>query len=116
MNRHLQRVMRASAVPLARLASRAYVAGPHLPDAIEVCRRFSERNVDSTIGYWNDDDDTPESVAGTYLAAIKAIKSEGLDSYLSIKAPPLGFDRNLLAELVKTGAEAGVGIHFDSLG
>jgi proline dehydrogenase len=117
VNRHLQRVLRASALPLARWASRAYVAGPELPDAIRACHKFSERRVASTIGYWNDDNDTPEIVAGAYIAAIEALMSEQFDCYLSIKAPAINFDSNLLAGIIDTSEKAGsVRIHFDSLG
>jgi proline dehydrogenase len=116
VNQHLQRVLRASAIPLARLASRAYVAGPELPDAIRACRRFSERSVASTIGYWNGDGDTPDLVTAAYIEAINALKNGGLDSYLSIKAPAIRFERELLSEIIGTGEKAGIGIHFDSLG
>jgi proline dehydrogenase len=115
VNRHLQGVLRASALPIARWASRAYVAGPDLKDAIRACHRFSERGVASTIGYWNGDDDTTEKVVNTYVAALDVLLIERLDCYLSIKAPAIGFDRGLSAEVVKAGEKAGVGIHFDSL-
>jgi proline dehydrogenase len=116
VNRHLQRALRASALPLARWASRAYVAGPDLTDAIRACHRFSEQGVGSTIGYWDGTGDTKEKVADTYVAALDALMMDRLDSYLSIKVPAIGFDRGLLAEVIKAGEKAGVGIHFDSLG
>jgi proline dehydrogenase len=115
VNRHLQRVFRASALPIARWASRAYVAGPDLTDAIRACHRFSERQVASTIGYWDGDGDTTETVVNAYVAALNALTMDRLDCYLSIKAPAMGFDRGLLAEVIKAGEKAGVGIHFDSL-
>jgi proline dehydrogenase len=116
VNQHLQRALRASAIPLARLASRAYVAGPELADAIRASHRFSERSVASTIGYWNGDGDTPELVAGAYIEAIAALKNADFDSYLSIKAPAIRFERDLLSEILRSGDKAGIGIHFDSLG
>lgn len=116
MNRHLQRVLRASAHPLARWASRAYVAGPELADAIRACHRFSERKVASTIGYWDGDGDTTEKVAHAYLAALHALRMDRIDCYLSIKAPAIDFDRGLLAEIIEAGEKARAGIHFDSLG
>jgi proline dehydrogenase len=116
VNRHLQRVLRASTHPIARWASRAYIAGPDLTDAIRACHRFSERKIASTIGYWNGDDDTTEKVADTYVAALDALMMERLDCYLSIKAPAIGFDRGLLTEVINAGEKAGAGIHFDSLG
>jgi proline dehydrogenase len=116
VNRHLQRALRASAHPIARWASRAYVAGPELTDAIQTCHRFSERKIASTISYWNGDGDTTEKVAQIYIAALNALLMDRLDCYLSIKAPAIGFDRGLLAEVIKAGEKAGTGIHFDSLG
>jgi proline dehydrogenase len=116
VNRHLQRILRASALPLARLASRAYVAGPDLTDAIQACHRFSERKVAGTIGYWDGDGDTKEKVADAYVAALNALKTNQLDCYLSIKAPAIDFDRGLLAEVIEAGKNARAGIHFDSLG
>ncbi len=116
MNRHLQRIMRASALPIARLASRAYVAGPDLTDAIRACHRFSEQKVASTIGYWDGDGDTKEKVADAYVAALNALKANQLDCYLSIKAPAIGFDRGLLTQVIEAGKNMRAGIHFDSLG
>jgi proline dehydrogenase len=116
VNRHLQRVLRASAYPIAKWASRAYVAGPELTDAIRASHRFSERKIACTIGYWNGDDDSKEKVAEVYMAALDALRMNRLDCYFSIKAPAIGFDRNLLAQVVKAGEKAGTGIHFDSLG
>jgi proline dehydrogenase len=116
VNRHLQRVLRASAHPIAKWASRAYVAGPELADAIRACHRFSERKIASTIGYWNDEGDSKEKVARVYMAALDALVMDRLDCYLSIKAPAIGFDRSLLTQVIKAGEKARTGIHFDSLG
>jgi proline dehydrogenase len=116
VNQHLQRALRASAHPIARWASRAYIAGPELTDAIRTCHRFSERKIASTISYWNGDGDTREKVADIYIAALNALLMDRLDCYLSIKAPAIGFDRGLLAEVIKASEKAGTGIHFDSLG
>jgi proline dehydrogenase len=70
----------------------------------------------STIGYWNGDNDTPQLVARTYLTSMDAIVREGLDCYLSIKAPALQFDQGLVTEIVARSRDSGIGIHFDSLG
>jgi proline dehydrogenase len=91
------------------------VAGPELADAIQACRRFSDRGIAGTVGYWNGDTDTTRLVTDSYLAAINAVMRERLDCYLSIKAPALEFNRDLVAEITEKGKNAGVGIHFDSL-
>src|SRR5215813_4020626 len=86
--------------PLARRAARAYVAGPSLDDALVACRLAARRGVASTIGFWNADQQSPEEVAAAYLAALAGIGREPIDCYLSVKALPLGFSRDLSSAVV----------------
>ena len=58
---------------------------------------------------------SPVRSADNYLAAAEALSRSGLDSYLSIKAPALGFSPELVAELLQRTRSAGVRVHFDSL-
>ncbi len=44
-----------------------------------------------------------------------ALSGAGLDAYLSVKAPALGFDRGALSEVLEQARSAGIGVHFDSL-
>jgi proline dehydrogenase len=101
---------------LSTTASAAYVAGPELQDAITAIDKFSRQGATSTIGYWDSGEEAPKAVADTYLAALAAIEQTGSNSYLSIKAPALGLSSSLVKEVVLCGHEAGIGIHFDSLG
>ena len=109
---------------LSTTASAAYVAGPELQDAIAACNKFSLQGANSTVGYWDSGAEEPRAVADTYLAALAAIlqmrgsanEQTGSNSYLSIKAPALGLSSSLVKEVVVRGHEAGIGIHFDSLG
>jgi len=104
-------------LPLLRKAARSYVAGPELRDAVLLARTFSERGVPaSTLCFWDARDDSPRHVAGMYLATVRAIQSAHLDSYVSVKAPSLEFDAGLVAEIAEAAAEAGIPLHFDSLG
>src|SRR5687767_6869095 len=97
-------------------ASLAYIAGPELEDAVAACKRFSERGISSTIGYWDEGADAdPREVADAYIEAMTAVSQERLDSYLSIKAPPLKLSSDLVADVVGRARDARVGIHFDSL-
>ena len=59
--------------------------------------------------------DEPGQVMHTYLAAVEALSRSGLDAYLSIKAPALGFSPELVAKLLERTRSAGVRVHFDSL-
>jgi proline dehydrogenase len=104
-------------LPLLRRAARSYVAGPELRDAVRLAQTFAARGVPaSTLCFWDAQDDIPRHVADMYLATVRAIQSAHLDSYVSIKAPSLAFDAGLVAEIAEAAAEAGIRVHFDSLG
>jgi proline dehydrogenase len=95
---------------VVRRATRRYVAGPGLADAVEVARPFEH----STLGFWDGPADSPRDVVSMHERAIAAIAATQLDSYVSIKLPALGGD-DRAARLADVAAEAGVPLHFDSL-
>ena len=107
--------LRFSLGPMLRRAASAYVAGPRLDDALLACRALRERGRASTVGFWNQGSDEPSQVMRTYVAAAEALSRNGLDSYLSVKAPALGFSPELVAKLLEPARSAGVHVHFDSL-
>jgi proline dehydrogenase len=100
---------------LARLASRSYMAGAELEDALRVCRQFSARCFATSVCYWNGAKDKPREVADHYLAALDALRCEDLNGYLSIKAPALKFDRALVAEIIERAEQSNTRVHFDAL-
>lgn len=97
-------------------ASLAYVAGPALEDAVAACRRFADEGLSSTVGYWDSGEGAdPREVADAYLRALSAVQAEGLDAYLSIKAPPLQMSSAWVEKVVGRAREHDLGVHFDSL-
>ena len=96
-------------------AATAYVAGPHLADAIELARTLADEETSSTIAYWNDVGDEPSGVAAAYLSAIDGAAGAGIPSYVSIKAPALSFSETLVGALAGRCRDRQVGLHFDSL-
>jgi proline dehydrogenase len=74
---------------LAARAARRYVAGSTATDALAAARGRP-----ATIGYWDSGRETPEDVARQYAAAAEAC--EGVDAYVSVKAPAVAFDADLL--------------------
>jgi proline dehydrogenase len=116
MDNVARRALRACWLPLARIAARSYVAGPALGDAVRVVRRLAARRVASTVGFWNGDDESPGEVLHQYLTAIDAVVREGVDCYVSIKAPALGLSSQLLTEALEAASRAHVIVHLDSLG
>src|SRR2546427_6829690 len=111
----IRRLAWSSWRPIAERAARAYVAGPELADALHVCHALAWKGIASTICPWDGAGDPPRRVADSYLAALQGLKGSALDCYLSIKAPSLGFSRDLLTELLEAARPNGLGIHFDSL-
>jgi proline dehydrogenase len=101
---------------LGKRAARSYIAGPELQDAMRVCNELSEKGFSSTIGFWNSDDDAHDKVSNIYLDGIKALKEKGMNCYLSIKLPAIGFSRELLSPVLHTAKRDGIRVHFDSLG
>jgi len=115
MSRVLRKTIWAGWKRLAKLASRSYLAGAELQDAVQACRRFSEHGFAASVGYWNNPGDDPRLVADHYLATLDGLAHEDLNSYLSIKAPALGLNLELVAEIIERGEQAGIRVHFDAL-
>jgi proline dehydrogenase len=96
-------------------ASRSYVAGAELANAVQVCHRLAQQGTASTVGYWNADNDAFRFVADAYLNALTVLAGEKLNTYLSIKAPALGRARELVTEVAAQAQQVNLGLHFDSL-
>lgn len=91
-----------------------YVAGPDLSDALRLCRRMAARGWGSILCPWDGPGNTPEEVLSNYRSALRAIASEKVEGYLSIKAPAFRYDVEALRGLLDLAAEKGVRIHFDA--
>lgn len=102
--------------PLATVAARGYVAGPHLSDALRVSEGLSRQGLGVTLCAWGPPGAPPARVADTYREALRGVGAAALDWYLSIKAPELGYSPDLVAAVAGDARRAGVGIHFDSHG
>jgi proline dehydrogenase len=99
----------------AKFFGKRYVAGPELEDALRVSRRLAGLGFASTICFWNVDGELPRKIADAYETALAALAKEKLDCYLSVKFPPLKFDKALVAEVVERARPNNVLVHFDSL-
>lgn len=114
MRRKLRDLIQSAATPLLRVASRAYVPGPHLDDALTLARQLEAQGLSATIGYFNSDDDAPDLIAGYDLTAIEAATTLKHPSYVSIKVPPMLFDLNRVGTLARLATQHGQWLHFDS--
>jgi proline dehydrogenase len=114
VKKRLRRIAGALLRLAVRMVGRIFVRGRALGDATRACRKHALAGRSSTIGYFNEDNEPPASVARSYMATIDAITREQLDFYLSVKIPALDFDPALLQMVVDHGQSGGIGIHFDS--
>lgn len=106
----------SAAMPLMRRASRAYVPGPHITDALAWARQAELHGMASTIGYFNADTEAPAEVMQAGLDALDALAGLSSPGYLSVKAPALGDDVELLGRLARAARCRGLLLHFDSHG
>lgn len=93
-------------------AARRYVVGDRPEQAIDVARDLRDRQILSTVGYWNADSESPERVATTYLSLLDFLAPAGLDAYVSVKAPALQYDRLLTGRIVCQADN--LRVHFDA--
>ncbi len=107
--------LKACAQPLLRRASRNYIAGDTLSDAVRVKEKLAAQGLAATIGFWDGDNDHPRGVADQYLAGLEALAASGRQDYLSIKLPALGYQMDLMRQVAHKAAELGVRIHFDGM-
>jgi proline dehydrogenase len=102
------------------LASSArHVSGLNIEDAIAAARHERERGRQSTLGYWPQPNEAPVSIANHYLRAVEAIDATGpsrLDSSISIKVDQLGFDHDLVVQVLQYAKQHRVRVHFDAQG
>jgi proline dehydrogenase len=112
----LKRLLRAGGSRVLGFASRAYVPGAHLSDALVWARRMDARGVACTLGYFNADGEHPASVAAHDRTAIEALEGLARKGYVSFKVPALQYDAALLESMAADAELRGQYIHFDSHG
>jgi proline dehydrogenase len=115
MNRKLNKVIWSVWEAVAKHASKAYIAGPELEDAMSTCRRLCGLGFGGTICFWNIESDSPRRIVDACTSALDLLANENMDSYLSIKLPPLNYDWALLNEVLEQARQKNALVHFDSL-
>lgn len=110
----MRRLIEPVVMPVLRYATRSYVPGPHLSDAMALAKAAVDADFDVTIGYWNDGKEDPRRVADLYLESLDALKEAGIDGYLAVKIPSLLDGIDLAGEIVERARSYGVRVIFDS--
>jgi len=100
---------------LIRRAASSYVAGPSLDDARQVCDRVTRDGLGTTVCYWDIYADHPESISRAYLGLLGSISKGTSDCYLSVKAPALKFDIELVKKVLEEARRLNAIVHFDAM-
>lgn len=116
LKRRISGKVSASILPIVQKVARPYVGGDTVDEAICVANRLAGEGFATTLGYWDRGRDTGRQVADIYLNAVRELSATDLDSYVSLKPPPLRFAPELANELAVAAATHRVRLHCDSHG
>ncbi|MEX0645079.1 MAG: hypothetical protein WD076_07200 [Parvularculaceae bacterium] len=100
--------------PVLKFATRSYVAGDTLDDALQICASAASRGYAVSVCYWHEPSEGPESVAEEYLSAIDRLAEAKLDAHLAVKFPALHERQDLLESVVARALSRGVRADFDA--
>ena len=106
----------AAAQPLLQLASRSYVPGPRLADAMRWAARMDRAGIAVTLGYFNADQTPPSQTTLENCGAIEALARLRHPGYLSVKPPALAYAGEALLAIAVGAKQHGQWLHFDSHG
>jgi len=106
-------VLRDARYALPRQVER-FVGGPGPDAAARICDRLHRSGLAATVGHFPANDDPPEAVIAVNLAMADSLRLRAGDAYLSVKAPPLGFDAGHLRALSEAAAAARLTLMFDA--
>jgi proline dehydrogenase len=107
--------IRSKALFLIERAAGAYVAGSAIDHAQAICHQASTEGLNSTMCYWNVASDPAEYVADLYGKILDEIPNLAGDCYLSVKAPAINFDLELLKAIIERAKSIGAFVHFDAM-
>lgn len=111
-----------SSWPFARRASRRFVAGETIQEAIDVVRGLNLRGINATLDHLGENTSTPEearSAADEAVALLKTIHRTGVRSNVSVKLSQIGLlldedlCRELLGEILLNARELGNFVRID---
>jgi proline dehydrogenase len=100
---------------LIRRAARAYTAGPAIEDARAICDRLARQGIASTVCYWDIYADHPDLVSQAYVELLGTISQRTPDCYLSVKAPAVNFDLDLIKKVLHEADRLNAFVHFDAM-
>src|SRR5262245_19152241 len=86
-----------------------------LEDARTVCERLTRKSMASTVCFWDVYSDHPSVISPTCSGVLRTTSRHTADCYLSIKAPAVKFDVELVKELLEEASRLNAVDHFDAM-
>lgn len=91
-----------------------FVPGPGPRAAARRCRKLNRAGLAATLGYFQSGEARPEDIVAANAAVAGLLADRVGDVYLSVKAPPLGFDAVYLRTVADSAAAANMTLMFDA--
>lgn len=110
----MRNIIKPIVMPIVKRATRTYVAGDDLGEALSLAGRVREAGFSCTLCYWNDGTEEPAIVANEYLQILSQGAEQGLDLALAAKLPSLWERQEEVDRVVKRAREFGSPVIFDS--
>ncbi len=107
-------IARSAVMPVLKFATRGYVAGETLEDALGLAGQVAGLGFGCTLCYWNDGTDDPNRVADEYCAALAGLGAAGLDGALAMKLPALWEQAGPADRVIATARAHGLPVIIDS--
>ena len=108
-------VLRDARYALPRAIGRV-TSGPGAAAAARRCARLNRNGFGATVGYFQADYAGPEEIVAANLAVPAQLGGRAGDAFLSLKAPPLGFDVASIRTIAEAADAAGLALIFDAHG
>ena len=110
----MRKLIVKAAMPVIRYATRSYITGPHLDDAVALANQAGQSGLGATICYWNDGTEQPRDVADKYVRILDRMHAERMDGYLALKVPALWDDVDLASEVIDHARTLGIKVMLDA--
>ncbi len=110
----MRRLVAPIAMPILRFATRSYISGPHIADAMEIAQLAEDQGFASTLCYWGESLEDPHEVLDHYLRSLTACVASELNADLAVKIPALWNSHDHVARVVNLAREHRRTVMFDS--
>lgn len=110
----MRKLLAPLAMPIVRHATRKYVAGDDLDEALDLGEDAKAAGFSCTMCFWNDGKDEPPLVADEYFKILDQGAERGLDLALAMKLPSLWERQEEVERVVKRARENGQQVIFDA--